>query len=229
MKNLILRLLMIGLLLVSSVTNRAFAEPSEQKVLFWNTDNADSSLADNDEAFYNFQLLKENYIELGYTVSETEGEFLTSEDIDSITILVLYFPQRNITKDEIEILKNYLDLGGGLMMSGENNSLVPEVNERLSLLASELESSITFTDDDVVDGFNLSIEDGINSNDPVNEDVVKEDETDLKIMLGNIVNYSQARIDGDIPQTTDSGLKLGWMNLLGLAFILASKIKIAKN
>lgn len=272
MKRILYTLLLASVLLGNVFTSSIFATPSEQKVVFWNTGDL---AEENDEAWQYLQLFKGMYDELGYDVVETTGEFLTESDIDGITLLVLYFPLRDITTEEIALVNEYLDTKGVLILYGENNNWVPEINARLSALASTLGTSFTFTDNDSADGTILSPSNGINSTHPVNEDVTKfginyipvieysqpakviiadlsgypvileqplsngtiilmvdinifdytDDETDLKTMLGNIVNYSQARQDGTLPQTSDTGLKLGWLVLLGLGLIFVSKIK----
>jgi hypothetical protein len=170
MKTILKIALLIGLMFNFSSNIAVFAEPETEpfKVLSWRT----GDFVDSEVSYY-YDLFKETFESTGATFVETTGEFLTLEDISGISLLALYFPQRDITTEEIAVVTEYINRGGVVLLYGENN-WVYEVNQRLQALASALGVSFTITDNNAYEGTMATIENGgINTEHPVGENVTK--------------------------------------------------------
>ncbi|MBS3972748.1 MAG: hypothetical protein KGZ84_07015 [Erysipelotrichia bacterium] len=170
MKTILKIALLIGLMFNFSAGVVVFAVEDTEPftVLSWRTGN----FVDSEVSYY-YDLFKGTFESTGATFIETTGEFLTLEDITGISLLALYFPQRDITTEEIAVVTEYINRGGVVLLYGENN-WVYEVNQRLQALASALGVSFTITDNNAYEGTMATIDNGgVNIEHPVGENVTK--------------------------------------------------------
>jgi hypothetical protein len=170
MKTILKIALLIGLMFNFTSNTAVFAEPETEpfKVLSWRT----GDFADGEVDYY-YNEFKSVFEATGATFIETPGEFLELADISGISLLALYFPQRDITTEEIAVVTEYVNRGGVILLYGENNWVYAE-NQRLQALASALGASFTITDQNAYEGTLATIENGgINTEHPVGENITQ--------------------------------------------------------
>lgn len=288
MRKVLKIMLLLTLVFSFSFKNVVFAEATTYKVLMWQA----GTITDGEASSY-YNQFKTTFVNAGAEVVETTGEFLTLEDIVGISLLSLYFPQRDITLEEIAVVETYLERGGVLLLYGENN-WIQEENERLQALGTAIGVSFTITGNNAAEGYLATLENGgVNSEHPINLNVAKigynyipvveyeepatiiisdeagnpvileqplgngsvllfvdvnifdydTEESDITILFGNIVSYSQDKQDeveeqneeaeeeaeedeGEpLPETSDSVMNFGWVLILGLSLLTLSKDK----
>ena len=103
-------------------------------------------LSSRGEAFETLYLneIVEVYEEKGYTVQkklgkETEQEqHLTEEDMEGIGLLILFFPYRSCSDEDIALMRKFLQGGGRIVMMGENGKNFPTENMFLTETAQKL-------------------------------------------------------------------------------------------
>lgn len=89
--------------------------------------------------------IPEVFEEEGYTVREKieirEEKHLTEEDMAGIGLLILFFPYRSCSDEDIALMREFLQSGGRIVMIGENGRFTPTENTVLTETAEKLGGS----------------------------------------------------------------------------------------
>jgi len=71
---------------------------------------------------YNYACMKRFFGLFYHQVAETTGA-LTMKDLDGTSVLIIYLPDKQFSKDEIELVQGFVRNGGGLMVIGDHTNV----------------------------------------------------------------------------------------------------------
>lgn len=101
------------------------------------------------------KVFKEN----GYTVREKAEigveQHLSEADMEGIGLLILFFPYRSCSDQDIALMREFLQGGGRIVMIGENGNFTPTENTILTETAQKLGGSFQISTQAVGEGIRL--------------------------------------------------------------------------